>query len=302
MKLSIRILSLIFFLTIELCNAQETNNYNLDFEMWQDSFLFGGAIYDTIIADRASGMPINWAANSIGNSKTVSKTTESSKGDYALVLSGFYQFEKAKIILGNENSGLPINFRPEILTGDYKTVLLGTYSDSLRGYVDVYLTKFDFIAKKRDTIGQAKTILKETDNEYQKFELSIRYLNNNIIPDSIHIELSKYRFGYGGPIDLCYECSHVYFDNLALDTFTSTFEQKANNSFSCYPNPYKDGFVLHNQENTWKDFIIYDIDGKVVANIKIPPFSKKLYFDNYSGGSFLIVTDGKQHIKLLRSH
>ena len=58
------------------------------------------------------------------------------------------------------------------------------------------------------------------------------------------IVLAKQRFGFESPPG-CLECSHVFFDNLALTTLTSTAERMPSpHEVKVFPNPTQQHFVI----------------------------------------------------------
>lgn len=227
----------------------QSSESNMDFEIWDLNDLTADLWHDTLIVENRTGLfPPKWhyRPDFIHEGSGLGRTTDATTGDYAVALSGFYQYQVIRIISGESaaNPGWPIDTRPEKLIGDYKVVLLGTRCDSLRGYVDVFLTKHNPLKNKRDTIGEGSITLFETSNSYHQFDLDIKYINEFEQPDSVIIVLAKERFGFDLPPS-CLECSHVFFDNLHFDTTVSSDEQdirKMDAKF--FPNPTSQNVYL----------------------------------------------------------
>ena len=164
-----------------LCTANvlaQSPDWNLDFEVWDSTDVTPDLWYDTTVVENRVGLfPPQWhyRPDHIQEGRGLAQTTDATHGDYAVAMSGFYSYEVMRIISGNsaEKPGWPINYTPDKLTGTYKAILLGTLCDSLRAYVDVYLTKYDSLLGSRDTIGSGSLILNETSNTYTTFEVDI---------------------------------------------------------------------------------------------------------------------------------
>lgn len=194
------------------------------------------------------------------------QTTDATSGDYAVALSGFYSYYVMRMITGrsDQQPGWPIDFRPNRLTGDYKAVLLGD-CDSLRTYVDVFLTRHNHESAQRDTIGRASAVLLESD-AYQPFQLDILYHDALLTPDTVIIVLAKERFGTDVPPE-CLECSHVFFDNLSLTTVTTAQTQLAETrGVIIYPNPANQWTTIESScAACVYDLAVFDVAGKIIA-------------------------------------
>lgn len=218
----------------------QSDEWNLDFEEWNLEDTRPSLWHDTTIVENRIGLfPPKWHYRSefIPERTGFARTTDATSGNYAVALSGYYSYQVMRMIAGEseDKPGWPIDFKPNKLTGDYKAILLGK-CDSLRAYIDVYLTAYDIMADKRDTIGEAKAILPES-NSYITFELDIAYTNEMVMPDTVIVVLAKERFGFDAPPD-CLECSHVFFDDLQFTTVTSTEHLSNKDSeLTIYPNP-----------------------------------------------------------------
>jgi len=245
----------------------QTSEWNLDFEQWDLSDKTYDLWHDTtIVENRVAIFPPNWhfRPDHIPESNGLAQTTDATNGNYAVALSGYYQYEVMRIISGKDAAkpGWSIDFRPTEFSGDYKAILLGS-CDSLRTYVDLYLTKYDINKNQRDTIGQANLVLNES-NIYKQFNLQINYKDESIIPDTVIIVLAKERFGFDVP-PACLECSHVFFDNLKLIEDASTDITNQNiSSIEIYPNPAMDYIIIKSGcEDCLYDVTFTSLGGKL---------------------------------------
>ncbi len=263
------IIILVLLISMSSTNLKgQFSDWNLDFEQWGSSDETTELWYDTTIVENRVGIfPPNWHYRTKHSSEAsgLAQTTDATSGNYAVALSGFYQYEVMRIISGKDAAkpGWSIDYRPTELTGDYKAILLGS-CDSLRTYVDIYLTKYNNLNNRRDTIGQANIILNES-NDYKTFNLQIDYSVETIIPDTVIIVLAKERFGFDVP-PACLECSHVFFDNLKLIEDTSTdIAFQSISSIEIYPNPAMDYIMINSDcEDCLYDVTFTSIDGKLV--------------------------------------
>ncbi len=128
-------------------SAQSTE-WNLDFEIWDYTDTTPGLWNDTAVIENRVGLfPPKWhfRPDHIPERTGLGRTTDATHGEYALTMSGFYQYQVMRIISGEsaQKPGWPIDTKPKKLLGDYKAILLGINCDSLKAYVDVFLTKFE---------------------------------------------------------------------------------------------------------------------------------------------------------------
>jgi len=284
-----------FMFSAYLSYGQE---WNLDFEEWNDSIVTPD-IVDTLVQDRVGIYPSYWYSNPdyIPEGKGIGQTTDAKNNEFAVALSGFYQFQVMRITTGTSpnDSGWPIDYSPKELNGFYKAILPCSTCDSLRAYVDVYLTKYDTEQHIRDTIGQGHIILKETANEYENFNITIDYVSNNeMFPDSITIVIAKERFGFGSQSE-CWECSHVFFDDFSLPALTSSIVEKENvsNGFECYPNPSTGQITIKNTSTISKHFQIFDLTGRIHFDSIINHNSEIRIETKYNFAGLLFISDGK---------
>lgn len=266
MKIKTTILIAFFWIIIPFNLAAQNTEWNLSFEEWDFEDQTPGLWNDTsVIENRVGLFPPKWHFRSdyIPERMGLGRTTDATEGEYAVTMSGYYSYEVMRIISGNDeiHSGWPINFKPNKLSGDYKAILLGE-CDSLRTYVDIYLTRHD--GNKRDTIGQANAVLKESDS-YTPFELKINYTNEVLTPDTVIVVLAKRRFGFDVP-PACLECSHVFFDNLRLRTAVTNLGTDSElTGVEFYPNPTKDRLIIKSECRTCLfDVAMFSANGQLI--------------------------------------
>lgn len=282
-------------------HAQE---WNLGFENWNDTIVTP-SIFDTVVDNRVGIFPSNWFSNPeyIPEGRGIGQTTDSYDGGYAVVLSGYYQYETMRITSGTspEQSGWPIDYRPTELRGNYKALLLCSTCDSLRAYVNVYATRYQVDKNKRDTIGKGQLILPQTTSEYVDFSLPISYADNQEEePDSITIVIAKTRFGFGNQFE-CWECSHVFFDNFSLPVLPVAINKTKNvdTEFLCYPNPAKNQLTISNLISSSKRIHVVDLTGKVHFDGTMESNSEFTISTQCIQGGLLLISDGTSTKKII---
>lgn len=269
----------------------------MDFENWNDSIVTGGII-DTVIENWEPRFPEGWYHTNETEWRGLSRTTDNTSGKYAMVLSGFYTYFITRIHLGEsrENSGMPIDYRPVQLSGDYKSLLLGN-CDSSRAYINVYFTKYSN-SHGRDTIGQINIVLPETEDEYVNFSQSVEYNTPNVIPDSMQMTMYTYREGHC-TMDGCLECNHVFFDNLVFLGETTSVEERSDSDpeFDCRITPNDHVIEIHNLTSHEKNIWISDIEGRMT---KLTLGSNdSIIVENIADHSVYFVTDGLTTRKII---
>lgn len=286
-----------------MCFSQ-MEEWNLDFEEWE-KLEPGTNLQDTIIQDHVAGYPSNWHFNpdNIPEGTGIGRTTDATMNEYAVTLSGFYLYQIMRITTGSDpnHTGWPINGSPELLAGDYKAILLGPTSDSLRAYIDVYLTKYNMTTTSRDTIGEGHLTLKESD-VYRDFEVEIFYPDGFITADTVIIVLAKERFGFPLNGNECLECSHVYFDNLRLRNYITTTEEIVDEEeFDCYPNPVLNQLFIENKSSVEKAIYLFDVNGRMLRAVSVSPNGTQSIPVEEIGTNILFVSDGTSVRKVLIS-
>ncbi len=289
------IILLVWFCHTSIFVHAQSPEWNIDFEIWDLDDTTPNLWFDTTIVENRIGLfPPNWhyRPDAIQEGRGLGRTTDATSGEYAVALSGFYSYPVMRIISGDnaETPGWGIDIKPNKLIGDYKAILLGNDCDSLKAYVDVFLTQNNSVNGVRDTIGYGNVVLNETTNAYSQFEVNINYSNNNTIPDSVIIVLAKERFGNDTPPD-CLECSHVFFDNLRFTTpSTAIDEDDQKFDFIISPNPAtKQLYIASNHENSRVDVTLISSNGQI----------KKIY-SNIENSFFIDVSDFRKGIYFLK--
>lgn len=296
--------------------------YNLDFEQWDDSNM----VIDNNVQQNGfkiqgseKGSVNNWSIfNGIGF-----RTTDATSGDYALVLNDWYYFDD-KAYLGEDihvyyssvtkaveckNCGVTINIKPKEVTGDYKVVsLMLSTNDHLYGEVEAWLTKYDTVQNKRDTIGIGSIILSKTDTNYHSFSFPITYTSTSVMPDTLIFALGFKKWWEGTdttehPIT-CMTCHYVYFDNIKLEETVGLNEldtDKKQGNLLIHPNPFDTELNLFNNSDVSKQVNLYQLNGMLIESLNLAPFQQLRY--NNAGklpsGTY-IITDKKQRFKLIK--
>ena len=244
----------------------QITEWNLDFEKW-DFENVGTNLQDTIIENHQAMIPSNWHPdpNNLSFGSGIGQTTDATEGDFAVTLSGFYQYQVMRIISGESavKPGWAIDFKPYKFIGDYKAILLGN-CDSLRTYIDIYLTTYNVLNNNRDTVGQASLVLNEVSS-YEQFEMDIDYSDELLTPDTVIVVLAKERFGFDVP-PACLECSHVFFDNLRLtNTVSIQNPYHLNNRIIIFPNPTNHNLFIKSEcEDCLFNITFINSNGQIV--------------------------------------
>lgn len=186
-------------------------------------------------------------------------------------------------------SGFPFSQRPLKLTGSWQ--YMGSGSDP--GFIAIYLTKWNFNTKKRDTIVETKHALTGMAMVWSKFNIDLTYLNT-LLPDSAMIILSS-----SGPAPV--EMSYLYIDNLSFEGSANGIKTIDNfdSIVSLYPNPTSSSFIIEGTSAQQKiHYTLYNIVGLEIISGDIDTngtsFRKKMQIDGLSKGVYFInLNDGK---------
>lgn len=284
-------------LLLTLCGVStalfgQSAEWNLDFEEWDLSDTTPALWHDTTVIENRVGLfPPKWhyRPDHIPERTGLGRTTDVTEGNYAVTLSGYYSYQVMRIISGESavKSGWPIDFKPNKLTGDYKAILLGS-CDSLRTYVDVYLTTYNGLNNNRDTIGQANIVLNEVSS-YEQFELEIDYSNELLTPDTVIIVLAKERFGFDAP-PACLECSHVFFDNLTLiNTVSIQDPAPLNNAVEIFPNPVSQTLIIKPEcEDCLLNITLISSSGQIVKRYNSVSYKIEINVNDLGKGFYFV--------------
>ena len=271
---------LAFTLTSQKCAAQPGEELNLGFEEWQDSSFINSTVGlepPFEVEGRAYGLLKNWAhfgAFSL-------RTTDAYEGVYAMVLNNWYGTNEDHAALGEKSvpvlgfckdCGVPIHTKPVQLKGHYKFVLLGGVSpDSVYGTIEVYMTKYDSVGLKRDTIGSGNALLPSTAMDYQSFDFPIEYSSPDINPDTIILKISLVANGPSAGVG-CSNCMYFYIDGLELlETTTATGSIQSLHELNVFPNPVSSIVTVANESPTSKDLMLTDMSGSLIDHFYLSP-------------------------------
>lgn len=292
------IYTFLFSFTFGSIQSKAQTPYNFNFENWFEADTTPELWHDTLIVENRVGLfPPNWHfdPNHIPEGRGLGRTTDATSGDYAVALSGYYQYFKMRIITGNDphNPGWPIDFKPSSLEGDYKAILLGN-CDSLITTIKVQLKSYNAIIEKSEVIAETTINLKETET-YKPFKLDINYFKN-LKPDTIIVELSKQRYGTDTPPN-CLECSHVFFDNLKLNRSTAVNRTDENPlKIEVHPNPTTNYLDVNIDNFTDPlNFKIFNSNGQLVNQQNILKAKKRIDFAALPSGIYLLCITNDNH-------
>jgi hypothetical protein len=205
--------------------------------------------------------------------------------------------------------GVPIHTKPTNIIGDYKVVALHpSTNDNLIGTIEVWLTKYDTLLNKRDTIGVGSIILAETDTNYHEFSFPVIYSTNTVFPDTLIFALGyKAWWGSGDTNEYpptCGNCFYVYFDNIKLEETLGLNEldtDKKQGNLLIHPNPFDTELNLFNNSDVSKQVNLYQLNGMLIESLNLAPFQQIRY--NNAGklpsGTY-IISDQKQRFKLIK--
>ncbi len=279
------IILIIFCLSSTISFAQETPDYNLDFEQWVDSSMRD--LHISIFNGNAKkGYLKGWFEHGFKV-----RTTDAVHGDYAMVIYDWYGLNYDYIVLGERgiyvprtgecvDCGTSINFRPEEISFAYKGILNEDATideDTVVGFVNVMLTKYDSVNGQRDTIGIGKINLYPTSDTYKTYSFPIQYTSHGV-PDSIIFYIVIQIPFIGGRN--CNSCIFLFFDNFQFHRKgTSIISPDEKSLLHIYPNPL-DKSELNIYNKTASRFIsvkIYNSTGVFISELTIPPHSRKMY-------------------------
>jgi hypothetical protein len=258
---------------------------NLDFENWYtdslgknrlnnwENFVRGGTVPNTALAG-------TWMSS------------DAEHGAYALKLSRWYSYTWDWV-----RQKAPDTIRYAGVKGYFKyidTKLGGsTPGDYDTAMVQVFLTKWNSVLTRQDTVGSGEADLTES-NSYIPFSLSVTYFSTqtpdsmtmNIVPTCTHFH------GGGGACSDSSFCSFLSIDNLSLvapDEIMSVLIQP----FRFYPNPADNTLFIKTGENKLLTktvrVIMTDCLGRVVLNESIDRSINQISLASIMPGNYFIV-------------
>lgn len=275
--------------------AGNTQVTNLDFEAWENPV--SNEIFDN--------RPVDWFLLGPGLSEPSDfgfynpPASDAQNGTYALKLSTWYYYTKDMAILSS-----PYASRLSALKGFYKygENILDAQTDTVLdiAQISVFMTKWNTSTAHRDTIGVGILDL-DAAAEYTLFTNNIEYVNQTIVPDSIHILIdpSLVKRDPEGPGYMSLDDgigSFLTVDNLSLIDENVAGIHEFSKSWNVYPNPATDQLLI---ENFNGHAALHDINGKLVREEQLEnnaPFS----LDQLDAGIYLLQLSSDNSIQNVR--
>lgn len=166
--------------------------------------------------------------------------------------------------------GFPLTSRPAYLTGQWQYAPSG----SDRGFISVFLSKWNTATSVRDTVGFVKYNLSGSVTTWTAFSIPIVYYRGSS-PDSAIITLSSSVSGTGSGAAAG---SYLYLDTLnfsgAVPTGTVTLssnavEKEQAPAVSVFPNPGNSivNISVHNDAPAAVNIAVYDLNGRRVKDL-----------------------------------
>ncbi|MES2477980.1 MAG: T9SS type A sorting domain-containing protein [Bacteroidota bacterium] len=269
-------------ITLSLClllfNATYAQLSNLDFENW-DTNPSSLKLY-----------PKDWLLMKDSYCK---QSAKAQSGNYALMVSVWYYYVKTNVIRREA-----ISEKPMALSGYY------TYTDNVvkslsasepisdTALVKVYLTHWDNVFKRNDTVGQGNLFLFQS-SEYSYFSCPIHY-SSTVTPDSVSIIFDpsivrRYEDGtYFQSISPSGESSFLTIDNLSLESSSKIEESEVRMEISVFPNPTFDYLNIAYKDNEPLSCVITDIVGSVCLSTELKTSRSHLNLTALPSGVYLL--------------
>jgi hypothetical protein len=211
------------------------------------------------------------------------KSTDSHHGDFALMLSRWYNYTWDVV-----RQKAPINTKPDFLNGYYHytlTNLVGAVTHDT-ALVQVYLTRWNGSTMTQDTIGKAVKELGHAGS-YTAFSCAIDYLMFGQ-PDSIliHIQPSKFEGIGTSCVDSNY-CSFLVIDDLSLSTASSVPNTRYT-GIRLYPNPVQNQLNIWNGDGHITEVRVTDLTGKLLASIAGADARVSINAEKWAPGIYLV--------------
>ena len=251
------IMALSLFNLISLYSQINVEDLNLSFEKIE-------------VRDSNLHKPVNWSnLNPLYGGEIVS---DSYNGNWAVKVWTWYTYLTGKFFIGKDEHGIPFSLRPLSLNGYYK-YLWGDNrgnKDSAEAYL--FLTKYDKLNHKTDTIGRGYKLLDSTSN-FTLFEMPIKYYTFNIPDTLIILFFSKKRITFldsngislSGRCGSTGNCLYLTIDALSFDFATPTNDITTLQSpINIYPNPTTNDVHINWGKNAISDIKLKDTLGRVM--------------------------------------
>ena len=290
-------LKLLLFVLALLPLRGNTQVANLDFETWINPIDSG---------TNSNNRPDNWFFLTPGLTEPSvfsmfyhSPATDAQNGNYAFKLSTWYYYAKDLAVLSQ-----PYTSRVSTLKGFYKYVensidsLTNTITDVAQ--ISVFMTKWNPVTMHRDTVGTGILDLNAAAS-YTSFTTHVTYINQTILPDSIHILLdpSLVRRGPNSNDYIATDdgiASFLTVDNLSLTDEAVAGMIEASDRFRVYPNPVTDFITIEHFTGQVK---LSDLNGKFIheQNLESNPV---LSLDQLDAGVYLLQLNAGDFIQNVR--
>ncbi len=285
----------------------QTNVPNGDFETWYTVTVSPTLNYEDI----GTGPTDNWTAtlNSLAavpavaggpGPVTVFKTNDKYSGNYAA------KAVSANFPLGIINIFIPGMIGTAVMNNAAVTAVLGKPCNDcrpskLKGYYKfepvngdscialLLLSKWNSVAKKRDTIGYGKWIQKEAVSEWSPFEVSVNYTGTGTVDSITMLVVASAGFNVLNFVGSKGQAgTTMYVDDLALE-YPSGIQQNLmpEVSVKIWPNPVSDILTLQTSRNM-KDasLEIFSTNGKLVASYSMSGSSQELPVYSLPNGNY----------------
>jgi len=264
-------------------NGQAQDIPNPGFEVWNEE---GGPFSGYL--DPADWTTLNGQTAILGITPvTRASGDDAYAGDYALRLETNFigivsQMAPGLCILGNIDTesqtiygGIPINDRPNALTGWFKYAPNGVDT----GEVRMTLTRWDDLAQTRDTIGVGTYYPTETTENYTFFSAPVVY-ESELIPDTMQVVLVS------GSQFVAEEGSAIYFDELMLEYIPTGVESQITEELTVFPNPASQSIRFDMSEA--EQVIAYNLYGRLVKQWTTNPGQEQLSVADLPAGQYIL--------------
>ena len=290
-----RIVYSLLFLYLSNFVSAQYQLFNKDFEDWVEMPTSGGNVqylkpYGDIWATT------NEAAMVFVAKPSVSRTTDAYNGTYAAKIEtvqlgsskGSGTLFTGKFVvdiinpLNSAKFGVPFTDKPISFRGFYKFIPVA--NDSFD--IETYLTKWDNVEKRRDTIAAA-VISREQSiapaSSYTEFNLFYTYYSQET-PDSLTIIMASSADGanFNAAIG-----TTLIVDAISLEYYPLSVKKKnEDGDLRFFPNPVIHSFTIQSVKGTLKDLKIYDATGKLVLSRKIESNNEKVSMNGMPAGIY----------------
>ncbi|MFN8254865.1 MAG: PCMD domain-containing protein [Bacteroidales bacterium] len=269
--------------------------FNKDFEEWVEMPTSGGNVqylkpYGDIWATS------NEASMVFVSKPSVTRTTDAYNGTYAAkietvqlgtskgsgtIFTGVFKIDVINP-LNSTKFGIPFTDKPISFRGFYKFIPVA--NDSFD--IETYLTKWDNVNKRRDTIAAA-VISREQSmvavSDYTEFNLFYNYYSQET-PDSLTIIMASSADGanFNAAVGTV-----LIVDAISLEYYPLSVENKIQKrNLKVFPNPVSQDLTIQSEKENLKDLRIYNSTGKLVLVRKIKSNNESVPMNGMSPGIY----------------